>query len=494
MTTPDLRAFDLSALGALLHPEPAPSWPLHHGHGRWEDDDAWRRWTSGWEALAHTLALPAWDKRADAWLDQVSDALDARWPAEARRWPEPWMRRAVAPRATRLARGLSLGELSAATQARLMAQLSAMPARDMPPLTNLTFARVRYPRRRPAPGAEGALDEAQVALLARRLEGQTLRRLAVLGGESMALWQTLAQGQTAWLTGLQRLAVSLYVNPWHDPALVGGALEALLGAAQLGELRELDLFVRPRGEHGLTARMVERLLMHHSERLEALTLSRLPHAALLDELIGSPWPALRALSVHMDAPMSRLCAWLERAARVESLRVSGHLESDMTWLGRGQPLRELALIHTRQSVDALTKLLSSPRCAELETLTLWMAPVHGGLIEAIHALPLKRLTLKTLDQAGLDQALAQALPGRCWPTLQALHLTPQRLDALVGLDAPQLSVLSAQVEQADAAGARALGQASWLGQLGSLRLELRRSDEATRAQLRALGAQLDVTL
>lgn len=443
---------------------------------RWDDGVEVYAWGARWDALCAMLVKPEWERGADQWMARAEAALEA-WPDEVRSWPHAWLRRKVAPRATRLVRTLQLGAQAAATHEAIFAQLATLDAQTRPPLTRVGFGHTNYNLKKTP---TNLIDPPQAAILMDLLADSPRKSLLIHGGDSEPLWEALAASPA--MSTVRMLSVSLHKNPFIPRARYEALFEAILDSAHTSALEVLDVYLYDRGQ--IAERTAALITERHAARLTALSPAVLRDDALRDRFADARWPALRKLVLRDAMSMAQLDRWLRNAPALESLEAWGRMTGSLPAGGEGPRLRELALGHMELAVE-VEALLRSARCEALERMSLYQVPLTAGALGALGAMPLKRaLIMPPTGDA----------PWSLWRGLRLAHVTALQLRCpsaadLLSLDLPALTHLAVTLGSLSDAELDAVERAPWFGQLKYLSINARPAAPALRARVDDLHAR-----
>jgi hypothetical protein len=420
------------------------------------------RWDGAarWEALGKLLTQPAWDKAADQWMERAERALEA-WPDADRVWPHAWFKRKVAPRATRLVRTLRLGDQSAAGHSAIFAQLATLDAEATPRLSAVELAYGRYNiKKQPT----NLIDAAQASILMAALERTGAPSVSIMGGDSAELWAALA-GAPAMAT-VRRFECSLYKNPHMRRAEYDAGFEGLLASPHLSALRELQLYAYEANRWPrLSPRAMELLIAHHAHRLSALWLPPQPEAEV-EALCAASWPALREARGFGVMTLEQLAQSMDNAPALERLELHNRLHGTLMAPGQPGALRTLVLSASQLDEAQLVSVLRDPRMAKITDLSLQLAPLGAAALDALDALPLKRLDIGNVKH----WETLGALKGRRLEGIEILHIEISAMDQLLAIELPALSQLTITIRDPSAQDLDALERAPWFPQLTQLKL------------------------
>jgi hypothetical protein len=390
-----------------------------------------------WGALTELLADRRWDRHAAQWLPSALAALDARWTDEDRCWPIAWRTKKDAPAATALARRLDLMPATPHILSKTVAQLAALDASAMPPLTILRalYRHTKTPH---------LLDSQDVQLIWDRLALATLRHIHIETPGINYSGYTAAFVEAMIASPALRAVETLLLT--H---ITADQLARLAASPHLGALRDLHVSLRDHTPD--TPDTYRRLATHLSDQLTHLALRREAyyegptHAALWER----PWPALTDLTLDLiplyDAALHDL---LHAAPSLRSLTLRG----DVITARGAQALHALPPhgltsldLYAYQDDDAsAAQLLRAPALSNLTHLCLTNHD-HAAVGAAVGQLSrLEHLTLRAYFSDSLDQLL-DGLRGASLPQLTSLTLKAQdvaALDALTSLHAPALRTVN----------------------------------------------------
>lgn len=409
-----------------------------------------------WAELCRLVFPARWEKAAEQWLPYAMDALDRGWPDHLRELPKEWIgRKSVA--AAALCRHVRIRYPTA----RHIEQYTALLESARPPLTRLTLDSVNN------------IDAAHGARLWEVLDSlQSLDTLLVMHGDLRGTLDALLAGSIP--ARLRELRLRL--NPMAREEVL-----ALVRATSAEALRVLEIKHMEGGGAGLGRAIVDAGLC---EALEALTItSARLEAADVTALSAERWPALRALDLEDSVAGSSdaLADWIEAAPALKVLTlddvddVGDALAERLIGL-KGVALEELSLGFAVMSPEVTARLLASPLCARLKTLSLAGVALDADAAAAMAGSTMAQ-TLEVLEVRHMQATPAfwERLGQVELPALRAIrmggsHLTEPIAAAMARLRVPALDEIELEHVRIESPAVSALEAASWRGGLKFLGL------------------------